>query len=108
LDLSNNLVLLKTIQPKVAVFNNGPRKGANPEVMANLRRLPDPPVIFQLHRNETVGPAENTDPELIANPSEKDDKGESIVVKVAARGAGYTVTVGSHGVTKTFATRIRE
>src|SRR5207249_9947384 len=67
LEISNNPVLIKTVKPRVAVFNNGPRKGGHPQVTGILRRLPEAPTIYQLHRNVTATAAENTDPELIAN-----------------------------------------
>jgi beta-lactamase superfamily II metal-dependent hydrolase len=108
LNISNNTVLLKTVQPRVAVFNNGPRKGGHPQVIAGLRRLPEPPTIYQLHRNVTAGAAENTDPDLIANAAEKECKGESIVAAIAADAKSYTVTVGGTGKSKRFDTRIRE
>jgi beta-lactamase superfamily II metal-dependent hydrolase len=104
LDISNNPVLLRTVSPRVAVFNNGPKKGASPKVMADLRRLPDIQAIYQMHRNETVGPAENTDPALIANDS-ADCRGEPIHLAVAADGKSYTVTVGGKGKPRRFETR---
>src|SRR5579871_5391617 len=55
LDISNNPALLRTVSPRVAVFNNGARKGCHPSVTTTLRRLPDIQAIYQLHRNLTVG-----------------------------------------------------
>jgi beta-lactamase superfamily II metal-dependent hydrolase len=104
LDISNNPVLLRTVSPRVAVFNNGPRKGGSPKVTADLRRLPDIQAIYQMHRNETVGPAENTDPDLIANGS-SDCRGEPIHLAVAGDGKSYTVTVGGKGKPRRFETR---
>jgi hypothetical protein len=104
LDISNNAVLLKTVKPKVVVFNNGARKGAMAAVLVNLRRLPEVPAIYQLHRNVTLGTAENTDAEFIANDAEK-CQGESIKLAVAADGKSYTVTVGSKEKTRKYETR---
>lgn len=104
LDISNNPVLMKTVKPKVVVFNNGSRKGAAASVMANLRRLPEVPVIYQVHRNAGIGPAENTDPEFIANEDEK-CKGESIKLSVAPNAKSYTVTVGSKEKVRKYETR---
>jgi beta-lactamase superfamily II metal-dependent hydrolase len=104
LDISNNPVLLKTVRPRVAIFNNGPRKGCHPSVTAALRRVPDVQAIYQLHRNLTVGAQENTDPDLIANPDEK-CQGEGIRLSVAADGKSYTVTVGSKGKPRRYETR---
>jgi beta-lactamase superfamily II metal-dependent hydrolase len=106
LDNSNNPVLVKTVNPRVAVFNNGPRKGGHPSVTATLRRLPEIQAIYQLHRNVQVGAQENTDPEFIANPDEK-CQGESIKLAVAADGKSYTLTVGSKGKPRRYETRGR-
>ncbi len=104
LEISNNPVLMKTVRPRVVVFNNGARKGCHPSVTAALRRIPDVRAIYQLHRNVAVGAQENTDPEYIANPDEK-CRGESIKLSVAADGKSYTVTVGSTGKPKRYETR---
>jgi competence protein ComEC len=104
LDISNNPALLKTVSPRVAVFNNGARKGCHPSVTTTLRRLPDIQAIYQMHRNLTVGSAENTDPAFIANADEK-CQGESIHLAVAADGRSYTVTVGSKGKPRRYETR---
>ena len=104
LDISNNPVLINTVQPRVAVFTNGARKGCEPSVTTTLRRVPDIQAIYQMHRNVRVGAQENTDPEFIANPEEKCE-GESIHLAVAADAKSYTVTVGSKGKPRKFETR---
>lgn len=104
LEVSNNPVLIQTVQPRVAVFNNGARKGGHPRVTSTLRRVPDIQAIYQLHRNVTVGAQENTDPEFIANPDEK-CQGESIKLSVAPDSRTYSVTVGSRGKPRQYETR---
>jgi beta-lactamase superfamily II metal-dependent hydrolase len=104
LDISNNPVLLKTVRPRVAVFNNGPRKGCDPAVTATLRRIPDVKAIYQMHRNLKVGAQENTDPAFIANADEKCD-GEPIRLAVAPDGKSYSVTVGKSGKPRRYETR---
>ncbi len=104
LDISNNPVVINTVRPRVAIFNNGPRKGGMPEVTAALRRSPEIQAIYQMHRNVTVGAAENTDPEFIANDEEA-CRGEGIKVSVAADARTYSVTVGSKGKPKSYETR---
>ncbi len=104
LEISNNPALLRTVSPRVAVFNNGARKGCHPLVTATLRRLPEIQAIYQMHRNRTVGDQENTDPAFIANADEK-CQGESIHLAVAADGRSYTVTVGSNGKPRRYETR---
>jgi competence protein ComEC len=104
LEISNNPVLMKTVRPRVAICNNGARKGGHPSVIATLRRIPDVQAIYQMHRNVQVGAQENTDPEYIANADEQ-CQGEGIKVAVAADGKSYTVTVGSKGTPKRYETR---
>jgi beta-lactamase superfamily II metal-dependent hydrolase len=104
LEISNNPVVINTVEPRVAVFNNGPRKGCHPQVTASLRRVPGLEAIYQMHRNVQVGAQENTDPQFIANPDEQ-CRGESIKLAVAPDARSYTVTVGSMGKPKRYFTR---
>ena len=104
-DLSNNPVLLKTVKPRVAVMNNGPRKGGSAVVVADVRRLPDLQAFYQMHRNLTTGALENADADCIANPNEKCE-GEPIRLSVARDGKSYTVAVGWKGKTRRFETRV--
>ena len=107
LEISSNPVLLKSVRPRVAIFNNGARKGGHPSVTSVLRRIPDVQAIYQMHRNVTVGAQENADPEFIANLDEK-CQGESIHLAVAADGKSYTVTVGSKGKPRRYETRLND
>lgn len=104
LDISNNPVLIRTVKPTVAVYNNGAKKGCAPAVTSALRRVKELKAIYQMHRNVTVGAAENTDPEFIANPDEK-CQGESIRLKVADDGKSYALTVGGKGKPRRYETR---
>jgi beta-lactamase superfamily II metal-dependent hydrolase len=106
LDISNNPVLLKTVRPHVAVFNNGPRKGCAARVTATLRRIPDIKAIYQMHHNLTVGDSENTSAEFIAN--KKKTSGEGIKVAVAENGKSYTVSVGDKGTPRRYESRSRK
>ena len=51
LDVSNNPVLLQAIEPTVALFANGPTKGAMPEPMATVKSIDSIIGIYQLHKN---------------------------------------------------------
>jgi competence protein ComEC len=104
LDISNNPVLINTVKPRVAICNNGARKGAAAFVIATLRRVEGIEAIYQLHKNLTVGEAENTDAAFIAN-KEAECKGEGISLSVAADGKTYAVTVGSGGKAKEYKVR---
>jgi beta-lactamase superfamily II metal-dependent hydrolase len=104
LEISNNPVLLQTVKPRVAICNNGPRKGAHASVIAALRRVEGLEAIYQSHKNMTTTDAENTDPEFIANKAEKCE-GELIHLSTAADGKTYTVKAGENGKQKEFKVR---
>jgi competence protein ComEC len=106
-DLSNNPVLLKTVRPRVAVMNNGPRKGGSSSVVLDLKRLEGLEAFYQLHRNAATGAGENADADCIANPEEKCE-GEPIRLAVAPDGKSYTMTVGWKGKQRRFETRAVE
>jgi beta-lactamase superfamily II metal-dependent hydrolase len=105
LEISNNPVLIKTVQPRVAIFNNGPRKGGHPMVTSTLRRIPGIDGIYQMHRNLTATDAENADADMIANDARKKEAGNVIHLAVAGDAKSYTVTVGSKGKARTYKTR---
>jgi len=104
LDISNNPVLINTVRPRVAVFNNGPEKGCAPAVTSALRRSPEIKAIYQLHRNIKVASQENTDPEFIANAEEK-CQGELIKLSVTPDAKSYSLSVGDKGKPKSYETR---
>lgn len=93
LEISNNPVLIQTVKPRVAICNNGPRKGGDASVIGTLRRIDGLEAIYQLHTNVTTTAAENTDPEFIANKAEK-CAGDGISLSTTADGMTYSVTVG--------------
>jgi hypothetical protein len=105
LEISNNPVLIKTVQPRVAIFNNGPFKGGHPMVTSTLRRIPGIEGIYQMHRNLKATDAENTDADKIANDGRKKESGNIIQLAVAPDAKSYTVTVGEKGKPKTYRTR---
>ena len=103
LNVSNNPVVIKTVQPRVAIFNNGPRKGGHPDVTGALRAVPGIQDIWQLHRNITVGADLNTKPDLIANHEEQ-CKGEYIKLSVAPDAKSYAVQIGPNGAQRHYKT----
>jgi competence protein ComEC len=104
LEISNNPVLVKSVQPRVAIFNNGPRKGGHPDVTKTLLAIPGIQGIWQVHRNVMVGADLNTKPSMIANMDEN-CKGEFIKLSVAPDAKSYTVQIGEHGKPVRYSTR---
>jgi beta-lactamase superfamily II metal-dependent hydrolase len=107
LEISNNPVLIHTVAPRVAICNNGPRKGGHPSVIATLRRVKGIEAIYQVHRNLSATDAENTEPDKIANDGRKKEAGAGIHLSVAPDAKSYNVTVGSKGKPQEFKTRSR-
>lgn len=107
LEVSNNPTLINTVKPRVAIFNNGPRKGGHPDVLKTLRQVPGLKAIYQMHRNVSLSDEENAPAEFIANHDEQ-CAGEIIKVSVASNAKSYTVTVGSQGTPRRYQTRSRK
>jgi competence protein ComEC len=104
LEISNNPVLIRTVRPAVAIFNNGPRKGGDPDVTQTLRATPSVKAIWQLHRNVTCGPEMNTSRDRIANWDEE-CKAEFIKLSVAPDAKSYTVQIGANGKPQRYKTK---
>lgn len=109
LDASNNPVVLKTIQPRVAVMNNGHKKGCLPEVFANLKSTASIEAIFQVHKNlREDGAVNNVAHEFIANHEPAEEcNGNHIQLAVAADSTSYTVQIPSTDFSQTFKTRAK-
>ncbi len=105
LSSSNNPVLVKSVKPRVAIMNNGARKGTAPATVSTLRSTPSIEAIYQLHRN-VRDPGGNTFPDHIANWDE-DCSAEPVLLTVARDGKSYTVSVPSRDHSRTFPTQSR-
>jgi beta-lactamase superfamily II metal-dependent hydrolase len=103
MSISNHPTLVKTIQPIVAVMNNGPRKGGDAATVALLKSIPTLKAAYQLHKNAATSAAENTSPELIANRDPAG--GQFIHASVEPDGSRFTVQIGADGEARTFESR---
>jgi hypothetical protein len=100
LNTSNHPTLVNSIRPTVTIMNNGPRKGGSAEVVHLLRSIPSIEANYQMHRNVTTGPEDNTDPALIANDSP--EGGQFIRVRVEPDGSRFHVRIGEDGPERSF------
>jgi competence protein ComEC len=92
---------LAAFKPRVAVVNNGPRKGGAPELLAALHRVQGLADVWQLHRSEGAG-AQNFADDRIANLDEL----TAHWVKLGANDDGsFRVTNGRTGVDKSYGVR---
>ncbi len=121
---SNSAVLVHALHPRVAIMNNGTRKGGEPEVMKVVHTSPGLEDLWQLHFSLLSG-QEYTQPGMfIANtiddpitampveplasppPGTPVHNGKAFWIKVSAQADGsFTVTNERNGFGKTYAAR---
>ncbi len=104
LDGSNHPLLVKALQPVVAVMGNGTKKGCGPETFTTLKNTTSVQAIYQAHKNLREDSQYNTEDAYIAN-LEADCQGNYVKLSVAADGKSYTVSIPATGHTKTYQTR---
>ena len=95
MDISNHPTLMKSLNPGVAIMNNGPRKGGSANTVKWLRELPNLKAAYALHKNAGTSEADNLAPEMTANHDAQG--GQFIRVTVAPDGASYKVRIGAYG-----------
>ncbi|HUY91333.1 MAG TPA: MBL fold metallo-hydrolase [Pirellulales bacterium] len=104
LDASNNPLVIRSLKPKVAVFNNGVTKGCEPDVFAALQREPSVEAVYQMHRNLRSDSQNNVADEYIAN-LEKECQANYIRLAVDPAAGSYTVSIPARGHERTFAVK---
>jgi beta-lactamase superfamily II metal-dependent hydrolase len=105
LERSNSPQFVWAIHPRVAVMNNGPRKGGPASVFDVLRHSPGLEDIWQGHLALGTPKEVNSDEKMIANlePS-AECKGNWLKASVDSKGR-YTLTNPRTGFTKTYESR---
>ncbi len=99
MNISNAPPLLNALRPRVAVSNNGAKKGGAPDAMAWIRKTPGIEDLWQLHYSIPAKDA-NAPEQFIANPDEG-CQGHSIFLTAAQNGT-FTVTNTRNGFTKIY------
>jgi len=107
LDVSNNPLLVRSLQPTVSVMNNGPKKGTSKSAMYALKSTPTVQAMYQVHENIREDAENTADKSMIANHA---DLGEGCAAHpihcvVHADAKSYTVEVPSQKHSRTFQTR---
>lgn len=69
---SSSGVLVRAIAPRIAVMDNGARKGGSPQVIDTIRSSPGLEALWQLHYSEEGQSAHNTEAAHIANLQDPD------------------------------------
>jgi beta-lactamase superfamily II metal-dependent hydrolase len=100
LKMSNAKFLVHALHPKVAIMNNGPRKGGDPEVLDIVRSSPGLQDLWQLHYSPKAGGARNVPADFIANIQ---DPCEGKPIKVVVQRDGtFTITNTRNDFSKTY------
>jgi competence protein ComEC len=103
-DVSNNPALLRALNPRVAVIDNGPRKGGDARTYATLTSLREIEAVYQLHRNLRTTDKDNTMSGYIANEEEA-CQGNFIKLSVDSNSKSYAVTIPAKQITRSYRTR---
>lgn len=105
LDASNNPLVVKALEPTVAIMNNGTTKGGAPEVFETLKSTKSVAAIYQVHKNlRPDGSVNNSPDEYIAN-KEKECAANPIHLEVALDGKSFAVSIPANGHRKEYKTR---
>ena len=125
-DTSNSEVAVHALHPRVAIMNNGTRKGGQPEVMKTLHSSPNLEDVWQMHFSQLSGQEYTVPGMFIANlfddalaampvapisppqpgpnsPPAPVHNGTAYWIKVSAQADGsFTVTNARNGFSKTY------
>ena len=101
---SNSETLVHALRPRVAVINNGIRKGGQPETMRVLHSAPGLEDLWQVHVAQLSGPEYDIPTMFVANTSEDPNHAPAYWIKLSARPDGaFSVTNSRTGFTKEYA-----
>jgi len=99
-------VLVKAVDPVVAVMCNGPTKGGAEQTQKTLREVASLKHLYQLHRNVKLTAAQQAPAAFIANSGQTEGcEGVFVKLSVAPDGRKYTVQIGPDGKTRNYRTR---
>ena len=88
LNQSNSPALVDAVHPRVAIMNNGAKKGGSPDAWQIVKDSPGLEDLWQLHYAEAGGKEHNVADSFIANV----DQGDGQYIKLTAEGNGsFTV-----------------
>jgi len=102
-NLSNSPALVYGLRPRVAILNNGAKKGGSPDTLRLIRNSPGLEDLWQLHFSLAAGRDSNAPAERIAN-LEPDCKGHWIKLAAWPSGA-FSITNSRTGETKIYPVR---
>jgi competence protein ComEC len=100
-NLSSSPALLHALAPRVAIEDNGPKKGGDVETYETVSHSPRLARLWQLHFAERSDAQHNVPEAYIANPSSAGDMRASVEASVTKQGA-ITVTNDRSGSSETY------
>jgi competence protein ComEC len=100
-NLSNSPALLHALAPRVAVEDNGAKKGADAETYESVSHSPRLRRLWQLHFAERAGTERNVAETYTANPRAEGDTHASLEIAVTKQGA-VTVTNDRTGFSESY------
>jgi len=83
---SSSPAMIDAIQARVAIMDNGEKKGGSTPVLDTIRKAPGLETLWQLHFSDEGGAEHNTPAEYIANLSGEADKGNYLKLTVGPTG----------------------
>jgi hypothetical protein len=96
--------MVHALRARVAVMNNGERKGGAPEVWQIVREAPGLEDLWQLHRSAAGGATNNSPDQFLANLNET-DHGHYLKMSVRPDG-GFVMTNERTRFTKEYPARV--
>lgn len=100
-DQSNSKAIVDALHPRVAIMNNGAKKGGSPEAWQTVHDSPGLEDLWQSHYSIEGGPSHNEPEKFIANPEGMTDGNYFKVI--AQKDGAFTVLNSRTGETKTYA-----
>ena len=94
MNISNSPAFVRSLHPKVAIMNNGAKKGGSPEAWQVVRHSPGLEDLWQLHFAVAGGKENNSPEDFIANPGEP-DAGYGIKLSATSPGRSRLRTCGT-------------
>ena len=91
MNMSGSATSVHAFAPRVAIMDNGARKGGTPEAYQAIKSSPGLENIWQLHYAVAGGDANNADEKYLANVAETPDNGYAIKL-VARKDGSFSVT----------------
>lgn len=104
MDISGPAAIVHALRPRVAIMNNGMKKGGAPPAWQVIKASPGLEDLWQVDFATGGGKDNNTAEPMIANPDPANDRGFGLSVSASKDGA-FKVTNERNGHSKTYAAR---